>query len=238
MIVLGGRATSYGHEGGWRTWIQNVDEYNFPDFNFRFAHDEAGATFTSLVCQFNDTKGVISPAHIEPCPGVKPDTSCRTVRASHFKVGHHDNNLACQVVTNNPQQDQVLGFEIFNNAEFGFAWSWLTPNENTWVLLTPTVIKTKSHGSQTKWRREVVYHTTVTNKNSYKVNVKFNDFHVMHFIEEDLYDRWMSVGDIGGFAFFLYILHTAFMFIVGFVLDNDSKFLTGGASGSTGYNNL
>jgi len=43
----------------------------------------------------------------------------------------------------------------------------------------------------------------------------------------DIYNGWMTVGDIGGIAFFGVILHTIVMIIVGLFLANSSTFLGG-----------
>lgn len=48
-----------------------------------------------------------------------------------------------------------------------------------------------------------------------------------HIVEYDSYNGWMALGDIGGFAFFMMILHTMVMMCIGVCFNNDSQFLGG-----------
>lgn len=55
--------------------------------------------------------------------------------------------------------------------------------------------------------------------------IGIGSFNVMHARDVDEFNGWKGVGDIGGLVFFLYILHTILMIIIGFFVNNDSKFL-------------
>lgn len=87
------------------------------------------------------------------------------------------------------------------------------------------------------WTPDVSYFTpdisSVVNgdhrETTFRVVVGIRNFFVQHTQEVDTFNGWQSVGSIGGFIFFLVILHNILMFLVGFCLANDSKFLGGGA---------
>jgi hypothetical protein len=57
------------------------------------------------------------------------------------------------------------------------------------------------------------------------VSVIIESFGVEHYEQRSVYNGWMAMGDVGGFAFFLLILHTIVMLGVGVFLANDSRFL-------------
>jgi hypothetical protein len=248
LIVLGNKSSEAGSEQGFVTWPQSENQINFPDFNFRLATDEATQyQILSVVCKYNSTD-VTAPtpnAVVETCKGTETAKPwCQTVKASAYTATKkHNEYVFCQVKTNAapgpPTPDRVLGFEIFNDAEYGAAFTWMHPSDNAWILLTKTELKFEGGSAHERWKRDLVYHsTTAADEDSYNVIIKMNDFHVIHYSQQNQYNRWMSVADIGGFAFFLYILHVAFMALVGLVVANDSKFLGGDVQNRGAYSNL
>jgi hypothetical protein len=63
----------------------------------------------------------------------------------------------------------------------------------------------------------------------YIVEVFIADFIVKTYEQMDLYTSWMALGNIGGLAMFLYLIHKYAMFIIGFLVVNDSILLSGGS---------
>jgi hypothetical protein len=61
--------------------------------------------------------------------------------------------------------------------------------------------------------------------NEFYIVIGMGSFDVRYIREVDTFNGWQSVGAIGGFVFFLVLLHSVFMFLVGFCLENNSKFL-------------
>jgi hypothetical protein len=244
LIVLGAHSTKLNNEEGWRTWFQKENKIVFPAFNLRLAQDEGNVQIVSVTCNFIAPDNKIAKVETNHCLGdhnkaAPPAGTCWTVNANVFEatIGEHNTSIIdCTATTNTPQgTDTVLGYQIQNDAEFGVAWTWIVPNQNTWMLLTKTQIQ-HAHSSTTKWGRQLVYHTTNAIPQTYRIVTKMNDFHVVHLVEENPYPRLMSVADIGGFAFFMYLLHTGFMLIVGIFVANDSKFL--GNERAASYSNL
>jgi len=77
----------------------------------------------------------------------------------------------------------------------------------------------------TTWEKTALYHSTVFTPASFTITTIISSFRVTHHEQANNYDGWMAVADIGGFAFWMVILHTIAMIVVGFILPNESKFL-------------
>jgi len=71
-----------------------------------------------------------------------------------------------------------------------------------------------------------MYQSSMSQKNYYMVSIILNGFVVSNFAEVNRYNGWKSIGDVGGFIFFLVILHTMAMIVAGLFLDNKSYFLS------------
>jgi len=99
-----------------------------------------------------------------------------------------------------------------------------------WVLLRKAVYNTDQltgHDSTGVdfWHRDLVYHSTATTLGHYSITTMISSFRVEHFEVADTYNGWMAVGDIGGFVFWMVVLHTFAMIMVGLAFPNDSGFL-------------
>jgi hypothetical protein len=221
LIVLGAQSTKMASEESFRTWSQKEDSIQFPKFNFRLAHDEVADRISQVHCNFFGTNGRVEPVLYQACDKA-PQGTCYTINADLFEgklvifvspltnemIGvqgkYNESVIDCNVTLTTPGHgaDKVLGFEIFNDAEFGVAWTWMFPNDKIWLLLSKTEVGGSSH---VKWRRNLVYHSTEGFRNSsFHVSVKMEEFHVLHMEKVDSYNRWMSVGDIGGYVVLFY----------------------------------
>jgi hypothetical protein len=110
---------------------------------------------------------------------------------------------------------------------------WIAPNNNAWVLLTKRFWVEPSGNTIEEWERDLLYHSTQSSPGNYTVLLVIDDFTVATVLSrENYYTGFMAVGDIGGTAFFLVLVHTIAMMLVGCVIPNDSVFLNGSASGS------
>jgi len=90
------------------------------------------------------------------------------------------------------------------------------------------------------WEKSWFYHSSVVNAGSYSISIVIEDFIARYFEEIDEYKPEMAVGAIGGFAFWMVILHTIVMIIFGFFMTNTSKFLGSASAERThqGYEDL
>jgi len=109
-----------------------------------------------------------------------------------------------------------------------------------WVLLKKAYIKpTGSINSDLAgpdgipvWEKSELYHSTVSTPGHYVVRTIISSFRVDHYEQTDSYNGWQAIGGIGGFAFWMVILHTIATIVVGFILSNESKFLAGSSNSS------
>lgn len=123
--------------------------------------------------------------------------------------------------------------EVFNKHHI---WTYLQSNNKAYLSLRLTRIK--AGGSfQNHWSTSVSYQTTSETPNMYVVILQLDSFHIFNYEETDWYTGWMAAADIGGFAFFLYILHFIVMTVLNVVLENNSKFLAPSAPRAQ-YNQL
>jgi len=61
---------------------------------------------------------------------------------------------------------------------------------------------------------------------------------VFYYEKTEWYTGWMAAADIGGFAFFLYIIHWIVVTFLGIFLQRTSKFLGVGGPSAPQYNSL
>lgn len=225
LIINGGRSDEAMEHQGWAFWIEHATSIEYPNFAFRTALDEISNEIGSVYCSLNGL--VISTAQ---CNDGSVRTKCVQLNMKGDYAKRDANNLVCTVtynVTTDP--DQMIGFEIMKPAnEFGVAFTWIRPNNNVWVLLTKNVVAGEKGDPRDYWGRQLVYHSTVSLPGTFQVSILMDHFDVFHWVESDSYTGWMAVGDIGGFAFFLVILHTFVMWIVALFIENNSRYLRQG----------
>jgi len=131
--------------------------------------------------------------------------------------------------------NEMISFEIEgqNIAQYGmneFSSIWIAPNNHTWVLLDKGYVTYAGQDPKEEWERELVYHSTASIIGVYRISVILNRFFITHADQGDSYDGWMAMGDIGGFGYFLLIIHTIVMMTAGICLNNNSRFLIGDAA--------
>lgn len=128
-----------------------------------------------------------------------------------------------------------LDGDLQNTAYYGHHHHsvWIAPNNNAWVMIEKAVVKYKGKPPATEWGRDLLYHSTESTVfGQYNIATILGTFRVAHLEQQDSYNGWMALGGIGGFAYFLIILHTIIMIAVGIVFTNDSKFLLGSGESS------
>jgi len=224
LIILGERSTEALQHEGWTFWWERDTTIEYPSFAFRTAQDEVTNVLGNVYCQYNS---LLIPT--ADCDDGTPRAKCVQLNMDGDFASRDNNNLICSFAFNvSTDADKVVGFEIVKAGEFGIAFTWMNPNNNVWILLTKNILKFKDGNEKVMWGRQLVYHSSVTTTSSFQVSVLMDHFHVAHWVESDYYNGWMCFGDVGGVAFFLVVLHTISMAIVGIFLDNNSKFLNGG----------
>jgi len=244
LILLGGRSDRAGQEKEWRFWIENASSITFPKFHFRIMED--GQTFirSTMVCSHSGMT-----LHNQQCLNGDPGmTTCFALGDSIVSnaltaFDNGNNRIDCKMNTTAtlPTQNLMMAWEIEGGTGSMGGTSdtvYVQPNNMAWILLQKTIIQPlnvpgASNGYEA-WNKDLVYHSSEANPGFYQISVILNNFRVDHIEQVDGYNGWMALGGIGGFAFFMLILHTLIMIVVGIFLTNDSKFLRGGASSYSG----
>lgn len=230
--VFAHRASEATQQKSWRIFLKDESKngIQWPQFMFELSWTEINNSIAfvpgTVKCYFNDNG---QPLITLQCTNGKPFDSCFMVNTqkliakptgflgvSHIQCSWNstgwkkrDNNLVKWKTT---QDDS-------NSA-------YIKPNGEAWVLINKMEFKLPGSKSFTPfWTSQTQYQSTIGFPNSYNVAVVINRYYVNYIEQYEFYNGLMSASDLGGFAFFLSLLVTVVMIIVGFVLDNDSHFL-------------
>jgi len=238
LIILGGRARINYNEKDVRTWIENATSIAFPQFHFRTTGTEL---ITSCTCSHQNT--VLSGMQCQPFNGVIPPLSqCTAIDSSkvlavqsesHSYGDLSNSRIHCTIWTDGSSGNTLIDFGIEgkNVAYYGgnsYSGIWFAANDHTWIMLQKAIYKPGHGEATTEWNRNLLYHSTLQQTGLYNVSVIMSSFSVQHWEQIDAYNGWMGLGDIGGFVFFMLILHAILMIIIGFFMNNDSTFLNKG----------
>jgi len=239
LILLGQTSTRAQMEPTFSFWRENVTTMNFPRFRFfspsliisgevRCLHN--GNTLSTVACAPRHNGKQIPMNH---CQAIEAGGEVAENKHGAF----NQRVISCFFDTlNSSNVNHLVSFELEGthvahygaNSHFNL---WVGPNNNTWVMLDKSYITYQGRPTLEEWERELVYHSTVWHPGKYVVSVIINRFFVTHGEQGQKYDPWRAIGEIGGFAYFLFLLHAMMMMLVGICFNNDAKILTGGESG-------
>jgi len=245
LIELGARSNESGREKDWNTWIENATELTFPRFHFRIPSVD---TQTEKILNFYCSRLPGEIIHTGTCVGHSDTSRCFAVYADEINVQNSitaregADKITCTFNTTgyNRTENSNIGWSIEGpHSTFSSPFSntlWLEPRvaPGAWVYLQKRMISSMNNNlfsdnlGHEVWEKSYIYHTTVRDPGSYSVTTLLSTFKVEHREQTDTYNGWMAVGGIGGFAFFMVILHTITMIVFGFFLANESRFLVGG----------
>jgi len=241
LIVLGKTANQTFQQKDVRIWGENVSSIAYPSFHFRIGGDNPNETFTSLQCEQN---GV--PLSRRNClwdPFTNNQQYCIAVNSEDFTASQNNSNfgeywtnrIRCNISTTGNVGNLLIAFEIEdNNTQLvgpnAYASIWIAPNQHSWVELDKGLFTDSTGNVITQWYRNLIYHSTIAVIGQYNVSVDIGGFWVSHVDQSDIYSGFMSLGDVGGFAFFMLVIHALLMIILGVCFANTSEFLGGKSS--------
>jgi len=222
LIVDGRRSDKAKQHEKWGFFVESAKSIEYPSFAFRTANDEKANQIGSVLCSLD---GLLINTQV--CADGAPRAACVQFNMAGDYATREKNSLICSLTLNATYDpDKMIAFEILKPAnEFGIAWTWIRPTANAWVLLTKNVITNENHETKDYWGRQLVYHSSVYTNTTFQISILMDTFNVFHWVEADWYNGWMAVGDIGGFAFFLLIIHTIIMWFVAICFENNSRWL-------------
>lgn len=246
LIVLSHSSEKARAQPGWKIWIERRESDNFPQVILTLLPSEnATDSITATRCFFNgDVSNVVGDTN---CENGAPANQCRLINSASFVSLRVDESynfpfkrtdfITCDVETQLSVNgtNGMLAFAIANDVRPNP--HLIFPGTYSNVRMEKEMFKPRKQNEETHFRTQLEYISSVKEKFwTFSVSFEFAHLHVTHFDEQDLFNGWMGVGEIGGFAFFLYIFHTALMFFIGFCVPNTSKFLGGQSDG--GYQTL
>jgi len=235
LIILGKISRTEGIEKSSRQWFERQDPMHFPDFGLFSAGPNI---YGNISCNFEgqEVPKTSCPSTFWPVTRGWP---CYAFQGSKFAAKDNTasdfktNKILCDVWTELPptanysRTDLLVGWDLTDTHSVGpnsYASMWFRATELGWVLVNKLVVDQIS--STPLWERNQMYHTTESNPGHYHIDTVVNSFWVAHVDYQDWYNGWMALGEIGGFCFAVFILHTIFMAIVGIFLENNSKYLS------------
>jgi len=235
--TLGRRADIAGRERDFHTWYENTTQMYFPRFHFRIPFDSPGVKFSSVACRHNNL--ALSTNNCEQWQNQVPDRgTCVAIPSDGILANHYweepdgEVRIDCVITTTFPNatEDALIAWELEgpNHAAGGNALSsvWIAPNDGAWLILSNE--KMLVNGKEfNDWTRRLIYHSTVITPGKYAVSTILGSFMVAHIEQADSYPGWRALGEVGGFTFFMVIIHSCLMLAVSFCFTNNSKFLGG-----------
>jgi len=238
LIVLGQTANQTFQQKDVRIWGENVSSIEFPSFHFRIGGDNPNDTFTDLHCEQNGISltqricaGYTGISSLKTCIAVDSEDYYAVQNNSNFGE-YFTNSIRCNISTAGNVGDLLIAFEIENNNTVlvgpnSYAGIWIAPNARSWVELIKSTYTDSTGQIMNQWYRDLIYHSTVAVIGQYNVSVDVGRFWVTHVEQSDIYSGFMSMGDVGGFGFFMLVIHALLMIIIGICFANTSEFLGG-----------
>jgi len=212
-------------------WFEFSPPMNFPNFHFRVDGGSQRFFLTMNCIQPDGT-----PIQWVPCADPNTDTTrCRAIHPTVAATMSRDNRMArslnCQFTTNGtgPEGD-IMAFEVEGPMTFaetdgaGDVATWFGPNSNTWLDMKRREITVKNF-DLTLWDVVPIYHSTIWNPQNYNATVMIGEFLVQYINIREMYSGWLVYGAIGGTGFFMVIIQTILMALLGICLSNTSVFL-------------
>jgi len=222
-------STEYDMEHNVHIWTERPSSMNFPAFQFRLLQSEPivfVANSSAINCMHS---GQTVPW--TSCGNNVGTDKCRAIGVGNLvsaKNGNfRDEAIFCDMMTTIADFRQYDTFMAFQIQGEGGETAWFGPNNHTWITLE----KFAYHDYKNKktfegWNRQLTYHSTAWTAGRYRVAIMIGNFVVVNFaLDNTNIHEMVAVADIGGFAFFMMIMHTLAMTFVGLFFVNDSKFL-------------
>jgi len=240
LIILSKYAEKNNKYQDVEQWVENMSSINFPHVHFHL-DPRGNEVFVSSVCTDSNGNNIPQVACDFHHGGSPAQNICVAFVSENVVASQHPNYpnqggmFFCTLQTAGVGYNgNMMNFGVEGPRVFewnGAAYQGLTffPNDMTWMMLKKTYFQRERHGDIVEiWDSQVMYHSSLhQNWNFYNVSVVMGDFFVDHLTQRDEFTGWMTVGSIGGVAFFMTVLHTIVMIIIGCLFTNNSTFLNG-----------
>jgi len=226
-----------------RVFFTNETSINFPPFQFIDPMDSPFLEFneSSVSCQWNNLfvpfASCIPQGYTSTADCAEPLLTIIRPSSGSVVVASQPDNSASQAIVcwvnvtlnNAARVNAYLGYQRLGN---NIAPYWLQGYSYSQILLTPQIQdgvmvweSSMSYLGQVAWPEGDIHLQTSA---FFWVEIVINNFQILNYenVPNDLSSKGWSMGaQIGGFAFFTYIIHWLAMILVAVFLDNNSKLL-------------
>jgi len=240
LVVLAHYSRYAQEHQQWLSWWAKDAQLNYPDFYVSLLPGENSTDeIQSSICYF----GLRTNPQNVPITNclTAPLTQCLIIKASTFVAlpnpaqgtffNSPETQITCDVNTKilNPAIDNsILAMGVTNDyVKTSEPSAYLYNGTITQISIEQNVIVSKIHPKYTWYDVQSVPMSNVNPYAGYSFVVRFGNLWTQTSQETDTFNGWMGVGEIGGFFFFLYVIHSILMAFIGLCLTNDSKFLGG-----------
>ncbi|PRP83582.1 hypothetical protein PROFUN_09131 [Planoprotostelium fungivorum] len=241
LIHFGKEATRLSNEHSQRSYLVKTDSQTFPNIGFLIPNNGPNGQeyqILSLDCTGPTVDGVNATTQpkliTKSCSDTiffKEQKRCLYVQTDKV-IKSVDEALRCVATFNNTVAGEHVEIIMSNDVN-------LARNPQYLVGTTQDITLSKIYkDDEFFFRRTANERNGASDVTLFHATFRFADLYEHHQVtDDDAYTRWQSAADIGGFGFFLYILHSIVMFFVSLFLENNSVFLNGGAKTGS-YQNL
>jgi len=253
LIILSRASNAAQDKPSFRMWTEMKSSINYPNLYVFLSYGEYEAeNIKNINCVFGPNNVTVD---VTGCDGGNQYTGeCQMIVANtttsvyppstNPSYYQEPEGIWCEIYTDynttagKGPYNTMIGIVADDTAAFP---TYMNPGAVSWMTMEQEVVTDKQFNGGKPVSFFRLQSTIISNQAPDGARmaffVGFATFSVTHFETIDFFNGWMGVGAIGGFGFFLYILHAAIMGIIGLFITNNSVFLLGGAKRST-YDNL
>jgi len=243
--ILANRSAQTTMQKDGKIWWTENKSMTFPRFHFHTGIAFTGnEIITNISCMYQNTPVQIGLC--KPFNGQVPSLFvCAAVYGDYITITNNNQSndprgfgIDCNISTtgsiNEVGQMIAFGLEGSNNLigmEDPHVAVWIAPTSLAVIELDREIV-TVNGITGTYWDRSLFYLSDVTTgPGNYQIFILLDGFGALNYGVQNMYNGWRSTADVGGFAYFLLMLHTALMILLGFFFTNNSSFLK--ASGTS-----
>jgi len=241
LIIYSQKSEEAKLERDFRLSFEPVNQLNFPRFHFHVPPENSKTVeITGSACSHNGL-GV----HTAPCESFNnavPEISqCVAVVAESIvatagrTAPFGDKRIECFINTTIDPNTKESGMLVWAVERVGTtrgapgSFLFVAPNFNAWIMLEP--VNTFFGGERrAEWESDLLYHSSGAIQGHYKIDTIISSFFIRDVARVDSFNGYRAIGNIGGLAYFLVILHTIVLVGFGACFKNNSKLLGGEVS--------
>jgi len=240
LIIYSQKSEEANLERDYRLHFQPTDQLNFPRFHFHIPPENKNVEITGTSCTHNGF-GVHTVAcevinNVTPPPEKCVAVSAETITAHASRTAPFgDKRIECFINTTIDPVTHESNMLVWAVERFGTtrgapgSYLFVAPNFNAWIMLEPVNVFFGGERRE-EWESDLLYHSSDAKQGHYKIDTIISSFFIRDVARYDTFNGYRAIGNIGGLAYFLVILHTIVLVGFGACFKNNSKILGGEVS--------